>query len=109
MGYSCKESDTTEQLPFHFHVQDSLCSPRQKSVVTLLLKGEANIWASLVAQTAKHLPAMQETQVQSLGWEDPLEKEMATLSKDRKSTRLNPSHDRQSRMPSSAWIGRAHV
>ena len=28
----------------------------------------------------KHLPAMQETQVQSLGWEDPLEKEMATHS-----------------------------
>ena len=35
-------------------------------------------WASLVAQTIKNLPAMQETQVQSLGWEDPLEKEMAT-------------------------------
>ena len=29
----------------------------------------------------KHLPAMWETQVQSLGWEDPLEKEMATHSK----------------------------
>ena len=28
----------------------------------------------------KNLPAMQETQVQSLGWEDPLEKEMATYS-----------------------------
>ena len=28
----------------------------------------------------KRLPAMQETRVQSLGWEDPLEKEMATLS-----------------------------
>ena len=28
----------------------------------------------------KHLPAMQETQVQSLGWEDPQEKEMATHS-----------------------------
>ena len=28
----------------------------------------------------KNLPAMQETQVQSLGWEDPLEKGMATLS-----------------------------
>ena len=28
----------------------------------------------------KSLPAMQETQVQSLGWEDPLEKEMATHS-----------------------------
>ena len=33
--------------------------------------------ASLAAQTVKHLSAMQETQVQSLGWEDPLEKEMA--------------------------------
>ena len=33
---------------------------------------------SLVAQLVKNLPAMQETQVQSLGWEDPLEKEMAT-------------------------------
>ena len=36
--------------------------------------------ASLVAQTAKNLPAMQETQVWSLGWEDPLEKGMATRS-----------------------------
>ena len=36
--------------------------------------------ASLVAQMVKNLPAMQETQVQSLGREDSLEKEMATLS-----------------------------
>ena len=36
--------------------------------------------ASLVAQTVKQLPAMQETWVQSLGREDPLEKEMATHS-----------------------------
>ena len=36
--------------------------------------------ASLVAQRVKHLPAMWETQVQSLGWEDLLEKEMATHS-----------------------------
>ena len=35
---------------------------------------------SLVAQTVKHLSAMQETRVQSLGWEDPLEKEMANHS-----------------------------
>ena len=35
---------------------------------------------SLVAQMLKHLPTMQETGVQSLGWEDPLEKEMATHS-----------------------------
>ena len=35
---------------------------------------------SLVAQTVKHLPTMQETQVRFLGQEDPLEKEMATHS-----------------------------
>ena len=35
---------------------------------------------SLVAQTVKRLPTMQETQVLSLGWEDPLEKEMAAHS-----------------------------
>ena len=34
----------------------------------------------LVAQSVKSLPAMQETQVQSLGWKDALEKEMATHS-----------------------------
>ena len=33
-----------------------------------------------MAQTVKDLPAMQETQVRALGWEDPLEKEMATHS-----------------------------
>ena len=46
---------------------------------------------SLVAPLAKNLPAVQETQVQSLGWEDPLEEKMAThfsilawrISKDR--------------------------
>ena len=37
-------------------------------------------WASLVAQTVKNLPAMQETRVQSLGQKDPLEKEMASHS-----------------------------
>ena len=37
-------------------------------------------WASLVAQMVKRLPAMWETWVQSLGQEDPLEKEMATHS-----------------------------
>ena len=34
----------------------------------------------LVAKRLKRLPGMQETQVRSLGWEDPLEKEMATHS-----------------------------
>ena len=36
--------------------------------------------ASLVAQMVKHLPPMRETEVQSLGQEDPLEKDMATPS-----------------------------
>ena len=38
------------------------------------------MWASLVAQMVKHLPAVQETWVQSLGREDLLEKEMAIHS-----------------------------
>ena len=37
-------------------------------------------WASLVAQMVKSLPATCETRVLSLGWEGPLEKEMATHS-----------------------------
>ena len=37
-------------------------------------------WASLVAQTVKNLPAVQETWIQSWDWEDPLEKGMATHS-----------------------------
>ena len=37
-------------------------------------------WASLVVQSMKNLPAMWETWVQSLGWEDPLEEGMATQS-----------------------------
>ena len=48
--------DTTKPLQFHFFM------------------------TSLVAQTVKRLPTMQETQVQSLDWEDLLEKEMATHS-----------------------------
>ena len=37
-------------------------------------------WASLGAQTVKNSPGMRETWVQSLGWEDPLEEDMATRS-----------------------------
>ena len=45
------------------------------SIINIILKA-----ASLVAQMVKDLPAMQETWVQSLGWEDPLEKGKATHS-----------------------------
>ena len=38
-------------------------------------------WSSLVAQLVKNLPAMWETWVRSLGWEDPLEKGNATHSR----------------------------
>ena len=44
-----------------------------------IFKGGLNILlASLIAQMVKNLPAMQETWVQSLGWEDPMEKGKAT-------------------------------
>ena len=46
----------------------------------IILSLTFSIGASLVVQSVKKLPAVQETQVQSLGQEDPLEKEMATYS-----------------------------
>ena len=46
----------------------------------MIVKEDTAFWASLVAQMVKNLPAMQETWVRSLGWEDPLEKRMATHS-----------------------------
>ena len=51
----------------------SLLMAHSFKIVVFYLEG-----TSLVAQTVKHLPITQETWVQSLGWEDPLEKEMAT-------------------------------
>ena len=57
-------------------LQHSCLENHMKRQKTLLLA----ILASLVSQMVKHLPAMRETQVRSLGWEDLLEKEMATYS-----------------------------
>ena len=45
-----------------------------------LLTFQRDRWASLVVQMVKNLPAMQETWIRSLDWEDPLEKGMATHS-----------------------------
>ena len=50
----------------------------QEEILTALHFGF--LWASLVAQMVKNLPAMQETWIRVLGWEDPLEAEMATHS-----------------------------
>ena len=44
------------------------------------LKKLHTLWASFVAQLVKNPPAMRKTWVQSLGWEDPLEKGTATHS-----------------------------
>ena len=54
-------------------------TPKLVHLVIVNLKGFP-CRASLVAQMVKHLPAMQETRVHSLGWKDLLEKEMATHS-----------------------------
>ena len=57
-----------------------------KKVRSLLLETQNNVWgggsgeASLVTQLVKNPPAMRETWVRSLGFEDPLEKGMATRS-----------------------------
>ena len=62
--------------------------------------------ASLVAHMVKNLPAVQETQVPSLGWEDPLEAEMTTHSGG-----LSPEHQEHSgvlacRIPQTEEPGR---
>ena len=54
---------------------------------------------NLVPQSVKNLPAMQETWVQSLGWEDPLEKEMATHSR----ILAGESHGQRSLAGYSPW------
>ena len=64
------ESDTTERLHFHFHFHQLIASYKWCSKLP---------WSYFPgAQMVKHLPTMRGTQVRSLGWEDPLEKEIAT-------------------------------
>ena len=48
-------------------------------IITMFL-GAFGFWVSLVAQIVKNLPAMQKIWVQSLGWKDPLKKEIAIHS-----------------------------
>ena len=55
-----------------------LCGHFQAQIGLAIESAKAEESASLVAQMVKNLPAMQETWVQSLGQEDPLEKKMAT-------------------------------
>ena len=55
----------------------SVCCCITQSLLEFLIRTSGT---SLVAQRGKHLPTVQETQVQSLGWEDVPEKEMETHS-----------------------------
>ena len=71
-GTGDSENDQTRQSePGH---------PRQQlpSLEETLHRALCHVGASLVTQTVKNLPAMQETRVWRLGWEDPLEKGMGT-------------------------------
>ena len=53
------------------------------AIIAQRRRGKQVYWGRvLVAHTVKNLPAMQENQVQSPGWEDPLEKGMATHSQN---------------------------
>ena len=64
--------------------KESTCNAGDLGLIPVLVRspGEGNgyslQWASLLAQRRKNLPEMQETRVQSLDWEDPLENGMAT-------------------------------
>ena len=51
-----------------------------ETVTDFILRASKSLRTSLVAQTVKHLSTMRETWLQSLGQEDPLEKEMAIHS-----------------------------
>ena len=67
----------THVYPWLIHVN---VWQNQYSIVKQNKVKKKNVWGSLVAQIVKNLPAMWETQVQFLGWEDPLEKGTAAHS-----------------------------
>ena len=67
------------QIPYHLSPQGY---PYKKGLLANGGEISAEIfWASLVAHLVKNLPAMRETWIRSLGWEDPLEKEKTTHSR----------------------------
>ena len=81
-GAAGASSPRSGSLPY-FHSEPCMrCHGHQWTSLTgaFWFKDLMLAWVSLVAQTVKDLPTMQETWVSFLGWEDPLEKEMATHS-----------------------------
>ena len=73
MGFSRQEYWSGLPFPSPEDLPDQGIKPRFPAL-------QAEFYHLRVAQTAKNLPAVQETQVQSLGWKGPLEKSMATHS-----------------------------
>ena len=65
---------------FQYWLKNLCKNQRPKPGITFILKTRNILWVSLVAQMIKKLPAMWETWVRSLGWEDPLEEGVATHS-----------------------------
>ena len=74
-----KELDTTERLNFDFKLPKNKEFPSYDHSSVIRFRNCLILFPG-GSDTVKNLPAMPETQVQSLGWEDPLEKGMATHS-----------------------------
>ena len=76
------ENNTTDKWPFWAvlcWLMKSMTGWKELKLKQDRYGFKSRVWASLVAQMVKNPPAMQETRVQSLGQEDPLNKGMATV------------------------------
>ena len=88
MSIQIDDSHPREGFPDGSVGKDSACNTGDPSSIPGLGRSSGEgidyplhySWASLVAQLVKNLPAMRETWVRSLGWEEPLEKGKATHS-----------------------------
>ena len=73
--------ETDKKTPSFPIIKLQISASPSKPLDEILWEGKKVVWACLVALTVKNLPAMPESLVQSLGWEDPLEEGMATHSR----------------------------
>ena len=81
MGSQRVRHDWATSLSLSLIAPSWMCKePALLSSFRITLQSHSNLEIPLVAQMVKHLPAMRKTWVQSQGWEDPLEKAMATHS-----------------------------
>ena len=66
---------------YFYHFKIKWCLTKRNTNVAVIIKVKFRVsWASLVAQLVKNSPTMLKTWVQTLGWEDPLEKGKDTNS-----------------------------